>query len=80
VQAKAFLDFLYTPQAQRIFADGGYRPLVAGVAKPGEFKDPSGLFNINDLGGWTAVTTKFFDPTKGVMAGVENKIGVSTQK
>ncbi len=27
-QAKAFLDFLYTPAAQKIFADNGYRPVV----------------------------------------------------
>ena len=28
--AKAFLDFVYTPTAQKIFADNGYRPVVPG--------------------------------------------------
>jgi sulfate/thiosulfate transport system substrate-binding protein len=79
-EAKAFLDFLYTPAAQRIFADNGYRPVIDGVAKPGEFKTPSTLFTIADLGGWSDVSTKFFDPEKGMMAEVEKGIGVSTTK
>ena len=35
-EAKAFLDFLHTPAAQKIFADNGYRPVVAGrgAARP----------------------------------------------
>jgi sulfate/thiosulfate-binding protein len=79
-QAKAFLAFLHTPEAQRIFADNGYRPVVADVAKPNEFPTPPGLFKITDLGGWTAVTTKFFDPEKGLLVDVENKLGVPTSK
>jgi sulfate/thiosulfate-binding protein len=80
VQAKAFLAFLHTPAAQRIFADNGYRPVVAGVAKADEFPKPAGLFTITDLGGWTAVTSKFFDPEKGVLVEVEQKLGVPTKK
>jgi sulfate transport system substrate-binding protein len=79
-EAKAFLDFLYTAAAQRIFADKGYRPVVEGVAKPDEFKTPSKLFTIADLGGWSEVSTKFFDPDNGIMAKVEKGIGVSTSK
>ena len=79
-EAKAFLDFLYTAQAQRIFADQGYRPVVAGVAKDGEFPEPSGLFTIADLGGWTSATAEFFDPKSGVLAGVERDLGVPTEK
>jgi sulfate transport system substrate-binding protein len=76
--AKDFLDFLFTPDTQRIFADNGYRPVVDGVAKPDEFPDPSGLFTIDDLGGWTKVQKDFFDPENSVMADVERGIGVST--
>jgi sulfate transport system substrate-binding protein len=79
-QAKAFLDFLYTPTAQQIFAKNGYRPIVSGIAPAGQFATPSGLFTINDLGGWTAVNTRFFDPTTSVMATIENKLGVPTKK
>jgi sulfate/thiosulfate-binding protein len=78
--AKAFFDYLYTPEGQRVFADNGYRPVVKGVAKPGEFKDPATLFTIDDLGGWTKVAKDFFDPDTGTMAGIEKGIGVSTSK
>jgi sulfate/thiosulfate transport system substrate-binding protein len=79
-EANAFLQYLYTPAAQRLFADNGYRPVISGVAKPDEFKDPAVLFAIKDLGGWTDVTKKFFDPDTGIMAGIEKGIGVSTSK
>ena len=75
-QAQAFLDFLYTPAAQQIWADSGYRPAVSGVAT-GKFPTPVSLFTINDLGGWTQVATDFFDTTSGVMADVEKSIGVT---
>jgi sulfate transport system substrate-binding protein len=79
VQAKAFVDFLYSATAQKIFANNGYRPVVAGVAGADQFKNPPGLFTIADLGGWTVVSTRFFDPTKGVMAAIENHLGVPTK-
>jgi sulfate transport system substrate-binding protein len=75
-EAQAFVDFLYSPAAQQIWADSGYRPVVAGVAS-GKFPTPSALFTIADLGGWTAVTKDFFDTTTGVMADVEKSIGVT---
>jgi sulfate/thiosulfate transport system substrate-binding protein len=74
-QAKAFLDFLYTPEAQKIYAENGYRPVVPGVGGP-SFPTPSGLFTINDLGGWSKLTKDFFDATTGVMAGIEQRLGV----
>ena len=78
--ARAFVDFLRSETAQRIFADNGYRPVVEGVAEPGEFKAPAKLFTTGDLGGWSAVNTRFFDPQGSVMADVERKLGVSTAK
>jgi sulfate transport system substrate-binding protein len=77
-EAKAFVDFLLSPAAQKIWMDFGYRPVTAGVtADPSKFPTPSGLFTIDDLGGWTSVTSTFFDTTKGVMADVEKSIGVT---
>jgi sulfate/thiosulfate-binding protein len=78
--ARAFVDFVRSETAQRIFADNGYRPVVEGVAKSGEFKAPAKVFTIADLGGWGPVTTRFFDPEKSVMTDVERKLGVSTAK
>jgi sulfate transport system substrate-binding protein len=76
--AKAWLDFLYTPTAQKIFADNGYRPVVQGVVPADTFVTPTTLFTIDDLGGWTDVTKTFFDPAKGIVTKIEQDRGVST--
>jgi sulfate/thiosulfate transport system substrate-binding protein len=79
-EAKAFLDYVRTPEAQEIFVKNGYRPTAEGVPGADEFPTPSGLFTIEDLGGWTEVAKKFFDPKSSIMADVERHIGVSVQK
>jgi len=76
-EAKAFLDFLHTPGAQKIYADSGYRPVVAGVGGP-SFPTPSRLLTISDLGGWSKVNKDLFDPTSSVMASIEQSLGVAT--
>jgi sulfate/thiosulfate-binding protein len=76
-EAKAFLDYLYSPEAQKIFVDNGYRPVAQGV--PADFPTPSGLFTIADLGGWPKVNSEFFDPKTGIMAEIERSIGVSVK-
>jgi sulfate/thiosulfate-binding protein len=74
--AKAFVDFLLSAQAQKIFADKGYRPVTQQVAAT-SFPKPSGLFTIDDLGGWSEVNKKFFDKEHGIVADIERKVGVS---
>ena len=76
--AKAFVDFLYTPEAQQIFANTGYRPVVEGVDSPHEFPTPSGLFEIGKFGGWDKVNDEFFDPEQGTIAQVFQSQGKST--
>ncbi len=76
-QAKAFLDYVRGPEAQEIFADNGYRPVIDGVEGPYDFPTPTGLFTIADFGGWSDVSKKFFDPKQSIMADVERAIGVS---
>ena len=76
-EAKAFLDFVRGPEAQKIFAENGYRPVLDGITGPYEFNTPADQFTIKDLGGWTDVSKKFFDPKDGIMADVETNIGVS---
>jgi sulfate/thiosulfate transport system substrate-binding protein len=75
--AKAFVDYLLTPEAQQVFVDKGYRPVDQQVAATANFPKPSGLFTIADLGGWSEVNRKFFDKQAGLMADIEQKIGVS---
>jgi sulfate/thiosulfate transport system substrate-binding protein len=80
-EAKAFLDFVHTPEAQKIFAQNGYRPVVKSADTAGQkFPTPPGLFTIQDLGGWDAVATKFFDVDKGVVTAIERSNGVSVEK
>ena len=71
-QAKAFVNYLRTADAQRVFAQKGYRPVLDDVrGEFAQYKDPATLFTIADLGGWSDVTAKFFDPDSGVVAKVQ---------
>jgi sulfate/thiosulfate-binding protein len=76
--AQAFVDYLYTPEAQAIFASKGYRPVVEGVDSELDFPDPPGLFTIADLGGWADVRTRFFDREESIFLDIENELGVPT--
>ncbi|MFL6240802.1 MAG: sulfate ABC transporter substrate-binding protein [Actinomycetes bacterium] len=78
-EAQAFVNFLFTDTAQKIFSDNGYRPVVTSASSR-QFPAPSGLFTIAKFGGWTTVTSKFFDPDTGVLASIEKGLGVPTKK
>ena len=74
-QAQAFVNFLRTKTAQRIFAENGYRPLVEGVTQGLNFPVRPQLFTIKYVGGWAKVEKKFFDPNSGIMAKIEGSSG-----
>jgi sulfate/thiosulfate transport system substrate-binding protein len=76
--AQAFVDFLYTPEAQRIFGEKGYRPVVTDVLAEFDFPTPPNLFTIDDLGGWPNVREEFFDREESIFADIENELGVPT--
>jgi sulfate/thiosulfate transport system substrate-binding protein len=76
--AQAFVDYLYTREAQAVFASKGYRPVVEGVESEFDFPDPPGLFTIADLGGWPEVRTRFFDREESIFLDIENELGVPT--
>ena len=78
--AKAFVSFLHTPEAQKIFAAKGYRPVNAELVDKSKYPTPSGLFTIDDFGGWAKVMKDFFDPENGSVAKIEQGLGVSTAK
>jgi sulfate/thiosulfate-binding protein len=75
-QAKAFLKFLWSSKAQKLFADTGYRPVVKSVARSAgyRFKQPKTLFTIasKELGlrGWKSVQYRFFNHDSGIMVKV----------
>jgi len=59
--AEAFVKFLYTPAAQKIFVDNGFRPATAAGKAYGKSKFQAlKFFSIDDFGGWGAADKKFF--------------------
>jgi sulfate/thiosulfate transport system substrate-binding protein len=77
--AQKFVDFLYTPEAQKLFVSKGYRPVVEGTPGADKFPEPSALFDITKFGGWDKVNTEFFDPEKGSVAEIFQSQGKSTE-
>jgi sulfate transport system substrate-binding protein len=77
--AQAFYDYVFTPEAQEIFKENGYRP-VSDEVDAREFPEPAGLFTIADFDGWDAVMAKFFDPEGSIMVDVERGIGVAVDQ
>lgn len=63
--AEAFVDFLFTPEAQQIFAKHGLRSPDAEVAKATAEQYPpiEDLFTIADFGGWKEATPTYFGET-----------------
>jgi len=79
-EAQKFARWLYTPAAQTIWAQNGFRSVVPSVEKKflKEFPPRPQLFKIGYVGGWDKVNTQFFDPTNGIVAKIEQGLGVST--
>jgi sulfate transport system substrate-binding protein len=76
--ATAFLDFLTTDRAQRIYASKGYRPVVERLLDPKRYPTPAKLFDITKFGGWGEVNDEFFDPEGGIVTDVFQSQGKST--
>lgn len=78
---KAFLEFLWSDEAQRIWAENGFRPVKEEILA--EFSDkfptPKKLFTIDDLGGWEKVMTEYFDPDTGKIAEIQKELGGPTE-
>ena len=79
--SQAFLDFLFTEEAQTLWAENGYRPVDEAVAKQfaDEFPEPQGLFQIEQFVGWEQAAAEFFDPENGKIADIERELGVATE-
>ncbi|MDX6413967.1 MAG: sulfate/thiosulfate transport system substrate-binding protein [Gaiellaceae bacterium] len=74
-EANSFVKFLHTLPAQKIFAQNGYRPVVAAAARGLNFPVRPQLFTIKYVGGWPKVEKKFFDPKTGIMARFQGSSG-----
>ncbi len=62
--AEAFVAFLFTPEAQTVFARHGLRSTDPGVATTtaGQYPPVGDLFNIQYFGGWPKVEVDIFGP------------------
>ncbi len=68
--ATAFNEYLYTPEAQKLFAEAGFRPVdqTVAAAYASKFPAPSRLWTIADLGGWKTVDGSLFKKDVGDIA------------
>lgn len=66
-KATEFINFQFTPEAQRLWAEAGFRPVdpEVGAEFADKFPAPEKLWTIADLGGWADVNTKLFDKDNG---------------
>lgn len=73
--ATAFRDYLFTPAAQRLWAQAGFRPVDPTVAAEfaKDFPTPAKLWTIADLGGWKAVDNSLFKKKTGSIAVIYDK-------
>lgn len=60
--AEAFLEFVYSQEAQRFFAEYGFRAVDEVVAKEfaAKYPVPKNLFDMSYLGGWKKVNTDIY--------------------
>jgi sulfate/thiosulfate-binding protein len=78
--AEAFVQFLYTPEAQREFAAVGFRPADATVAQEvaDQYPPVETLFTAEDFGGWDSIQQKFFDDG-AEFDGIQRQLGGGPQ-
>ncbi len=74
-QARAFVDFLRTAEAQKVFAEKGYRSIRPELVDAKRYPRPATLFTIDELGGWDEVMERFFDRERGIMAAIQRELG-----
>ncbi|MFT3661790.1 MAG: sulfate ABC transporter substrate-binding protein [Gordonia sp. (in: high G+C Gram-positive bacteria)] len=76
--AKSFVDYLFTPPAQRLWAESGFRPVLPEVAAatadlfPGRIDR---LWTVDDLGGWDTVDKELFGKSGAITAIYDEEAG-----
>ncbi|MDO3639455.1 sulfate ABC transporter substrate-binding protein [Mycolicibacterium arseniciresistens] len=74
-KARDFVNFQFTPEAQKIWAEAGFRPADPKVLA--EFTDkypaPAKLWTIDNLGGWKKVDAELFNKDNGTITKIYQK-------
>ena len=74
-KAKAFVDYVRSEPAQKVFAEKGYRSILPELVDAERYPKPASLFTIEKFGGWDAVMKEFFDRDTGTVADIERDLG-----
>lgn len=80
-EAQAWLEWLWTDEAQRLWSEAGYRPVNPDLVDEERFPTPENLFTIDeDFGGWAEAKAKFFEEGTGIIMRIEEELGVQAGK
>ncbi|MBT0567840.1 sulfate ABC transporter substrate-binding protein [Williamsia sp. CHRR-6] len=68
-EAKAFVDYITSPEGQKLWAEAGFRPVdtTVAAATASSFPALGKVWTIDDLGGWTKVDKDLFDKDNGLL-------------
>lgn len=76
-EARSWLEWLWSDEAQELWADAGYRPVKPRLVDEERFPTPQNLFTIDDdFGGWEAAKVKYFEEGTGLVMQIEEELGV----
>ena len=78
-QAQAFIEYVRSETAQKVFAEKGYRSILPELVDAKRYPKPAALFTIGEFGGWEKVMDDFFDREEGVMAEIQRELGAPVQ-
>ncbi|AMO62312.1 sulfate ABC transporter periplasmic sulfate-binding protein [Mycolicibacterium phlei] len=68
-KATALNNFLFTPEAQKLWAEANFRPVDPAVLAEyrDKFPEPAKLWTVDDLGGWEKLDPELFDKENGTI-------------
>lgn len=78
-QAQDFVDFLFTDEAQKIFAEAGYRPVNPDLVDEQKFPQPETLLTVEEFGGWSEIAKLLFDEDNGKVTKINESLGVKSE-
>ena len=75
-EAKAFVDFARGEEAQKIFAEKGYRSVITSLVDESKYPTPSGLFEIDQLRWLVEGERRVLRPRQGRDGGNQPQPGI----
>lgn len=79
-EAKAFVEFLRSEQAQKVFAEEGYRPVLESAGAGSDFPNPKSLARLRDLGSARDVYIDFFGASAALVPTLLLELGTPREQ